>query len=203
MRQIKISPENKAIYFLKLSRMMILKNILPFLFFISTNINAQNFKPVDLGSKVHFVIKNFGINTGGDFTGLKGEIFFIPEDLSKCKFDVTVSAFTIDTDNPSRDKSLKSAEYFDTQKYPDIKITSIKIDKTNKTAIGFYYFTGNITMHGITKPISFPFQAQKVKDDYLFTGDFEIERVDFGVGNRSSVLGNRVVVTLSVLAKKN
>lgn len=203
MRQIKISPENKAIYFLKLSRMMILKNILPFLFFISTNINAQNFKPVDLGSKVHFVIKNFGINTGGDFTGLKGEIFFIPEDLSKCKFDVTVSAFTIDTDNPSRDKSLKSAEYFDTQKYPDIKITSIKIDKTNKTAIGFYYFTGNITMHGITKPISFPFQAQKVKDDYLFTGDFEIERVDFGVGNRSSVLGNRVVVTLSVLAKKS
>ena len=203
MRQIKISPENKAIYFLKLSRMMILKNILPFLFFISTNINAQNFKPVDSGSKVHFVIKNFGINTGGDFTGLKGEIFFIPEDLSKCKFDVTVSASTIDTDNPSRDKSLKSAEYFDTQKYPDIKITSIKIDKTNKTAIGFYYFTGNITMHGITKPISFPFQAQKVKDDYLFTGDFEIERVDFGVGNRSSVLGNRVVVTLSVLAKKS
>ncbi len=181
---------------------MIPKKLLPCLFFISMALNAQNYKPSDQGSKVHFVIKNFGINTGGDFTGLKGEIAFVPTDLSMCKFDVTVSASTIDTDNSSRDEHLKSDEYFDVGKYPDIKITATKIDKTNKTSTGFYYFTGNITMHGITKPISFPFHAEKVTDDYLFTGNFEIERVDFGVGDKSSVLGNKVIVTLSVLAKK-
>ena len=182
---------------------MTLKIFLPCLFFISTALNAQNYKPVDTGSKVHFVIKNFGINTGGDFTGLKGEIYFVFEDPAISKFNVTISASTIDTDNPSRDTHLRGDEYFDIQKYPDIKITSTKIDKTNKTSAGFYYFTGNITMHGITKSISFPFHAEKVKDDFLFTGDFEIDRTDFEVGDKSSVLGNKVIVTLTILAKKN
>lgn len=178
------------------------KNILIGLLFVSTSALAQSYKPTDTGSKVHFVIKNFGIGTGGDFKGLQGNILFSPEDVTNCKFSVSVSAATVDTDNSSRDTNLKSDEYFDVEKYPDIQIVSTKIEKTNKTATGFYYFTGNMIMHGVTKEISFPFQATEVKDDYLFTGEFEIKRLDFGVGEKSSVLGNTVVVTLSVLAKK-
>ena len=182
---------------------MNVKIILVFLFFISSGVNAQHYKPSDEESKVHFVIKNFGISTGGDFTGLQGDISFEPGNISNSKFEVSVAASTIDTDNPSRDNSLREETYFDVQKYPDIKIISTKIDKTNKTPEGFYYFTGNIIMHGVTKPISFPFQAKKINDDYLFTGEFGIERLDFGVGEKSAVLGNKVTVTLSVLAKKS
>lgn len=181
---------------------MIFKNFFSFLFLISTSVSAQQFTPVDAESKVHFVIKNFGINTGGDFTGLKGDISFLPDHPSSCKFNVSVSAATVDTDTPARDKDLRGEEYFDVQKYPDIKIISTKIDKTNKTDSGFYFFTGDLTIHGITKPISFPFHAEKVVVDYLFTGNFEINRLDFGVGDKSSVLGNRVTVSLSVLAKR-
>ncbi|HXS55545.1 MAG TPA: YceI family protein [Hanamia sp.] len=180
-----------------------IKNILFAIIFLSTAAAAQSYKPGDTGSKVHFVIKNFGINTGGDFTGLKGDIRFFPDDVTKSSVAVSVSTSTVDTDNGSRDKSLKSDEYFDAQKYPEISIVSTKIEKTNKTATGIYFFTGNLTIHGITKTISFPFQATKVKDDYLFTGEFEISRLDYGVGEKSAVLGNKVVVTLSVLAKKN
>ena len=43
---------------------------------ISGIIYGQKYTPTDAGSKVHFVIKNFGIRTGGDFTGLKGSIVF-------------------------------------------------------------------------------------------------------------------------------
>lgn len=182
---------------------MILKNLLPFLFLITTSVSAQNYKPTDTGSKVHFVIKNFGINTGGDLKGLKGEINFLPDNLSACKFNVSVAASTVDTDNSLRDKHLVSDEYFDAEKYPEIKIVSTKIGKTNKTATGFYYFTGDLTIHGITKTISFPFHAEKINDDYLFTGDFEINRLDFGVGEKSVVLNNTVSITLSVLAKKS
>ena len=180
-----------------------IKNILFGIIFLSTAAAAQNYKPGDTGSKVHFVIKNFGISTGGDLTGLKGDIRFFPDDTSKSAFSVSVSTSTVDTDNGSRDKSLKSEEYFDAQKYPEISLVSTKIEKTNKTATGIYFFTGNLTIHGITKAISFPFQATKVKDDYLFTGEFDISRLDYGVGEKSAVLGNKVVVTLSVLAKKN
>ncbi len=55
-----------------------LKFILPFVLFITStiSISAQRYLPGDAGSKVHFTIKNFGIKTGGELTGLKGEIFF-------------------------------------------------------------------------------------------------------------------------------
>lgn len=182
---------------------MYLKNFLFFLLLITSGIHAQTYTPADAGSKVHFVIKNFGISTGGDFSGIKGDIIFAPEKLATSRFNISVAAATIDTDNPSRDRHLKDGEYFDVQKYPDIKIISTKIDRTNKTADGFYYFTGDLTIRGITKTISFPFKAEKVKDDFLFTGEFEIERLDFGVGEKSIALGNKVVVTLSVLAKKS
>ena len=71
------------------------------------------YTPVDADSKVHFVIKNFGIKTGGDFTGLKGTIKFDPVNFSTSVFDVTVEATTIDTDNSSRDGHLRKSDYFD------------------------------------------------------------------------------------------
>ena len=57
-------------------------------------------------------------------------------------------------------------------------------------------------MHGVTKPISFPFHVEKVNDNYLFTGEFEINRLDFGVGSNSAVLSDTVNVSLSVWQKK-
>jgi polyisoprenoid-binding protein YceI len=180
-----------------------MKFILTFLLIISLNTYAQNFSPVDSASKVHFVIKNFGINTGGDFSGLKGNITFLPDSLTACKFNVSVAASTIDTDNNMRDKSLVSDEYFDAEKFPLLTIVSTKIEKTNKTAAGFYYFTGNVTIKGVTKSIAFPFQAKEENNGFLFTANFDINRMDFGVGDQSIVLGNQVAVTLSVFAKKS
>ena len=182
---------------------MMLKKFLPCLFLISTTVCAQKYIPGDAGSKVHFTIKNFGIKTGGDLTGLKGEIYFFTTDLAACRFDVSVDPSTVDTDNGSRDSDLKGSKYFDVEKFPLISITSTKIDKTNKTESGFYYFTGNLTMHGITKPLAFPFHIEKINDNYLFTGEFEIDRLDFGVGDKSAVLSNKVNVSLSVLANKS
>jgi polyisoprenoid-binding protein YceI len=171
--------------------------------FISINIFAQNYSPVDSSSKVHFVIKNFGINTGGDFSNLKGTIHFSPANPSKSHFNVSVSASTIDTDNSMRDSNLKSDEYFDVTKFPEISLVSTKIDKTNKTGEGYFFFTGNLTIKGITKAISFPFHAKAEDDNYLFTGNFQIDRTAFGVGEKNVVLSNIVSVTLSVTAKKD
>ena len=180
-----------------------MKFISTFLIFISLNTHAQNLVPVDSSSKVHFIIKNFGINTGGDLKGLKGNISFYPDSLSACKFNVSASVASIDTDNSMRDKSLASDEYFDAEKFPLITIESAKVERTNKTAAGFYYFSGNLTIKGVTKSISFPFQAKEENNGFLFTANFDINRMDFGVGQQSIVLSNQVSVTLSVFAKKN
>jgi polyisoprenoid-binding protein YceI len=185
------------------NQLMMFKIILTCLLFISINAHSQNYTPVDASSKVHFIIKNFGISTGGDFSGLKGQIVFLPEHPADSKFEVSISASTIDTDNQMRDKNLTSDEYFDAAKFPVIKMVSTKISKTNKTDDGFYFFTGNLTIKGTTKSISFPFQIKKINEDYLFTGNFDIDRTDFGVGEKNIVLSNKVSVSLSVTAKKS
>ncbi|MBA2250393.1 MAG: YceI family protein [Chitinophagaceae bacterium] len=177
--------------------------LVSFFSFLFLKTFSQNYKPADAGSKVHFVIKNFSINTGGDISGLKGNVVFNPSALAKSLFDVSVDVNTLDTDNGSRDAHLKSDDYFDAAKYPVITIRSAKIDRTNRTSAGYYFFTGTLTLHGITKEISFPFKAKQQGNDYLFTGNFEINRVDYGVGDNSSVMSKTVKISLSVLAKKS
>jgi polyisoprenoid-binding protein YceI len=164
---------------------------------------SQKYRPVDAGSKVHFIIKNFGIETGGDLSGLAGDITFIPTNLTASIFNVTVNVKTIDTDNESRDKDLTEKKYFDADTYPVITIKSTNVNRTNKTDAGWYYFTGTLTMHGVTKPIAFPFTATLQGKDYLFVGGFTINRLDYGVGSNSSVLSNTVKISLSVLARKS
>ena len=172
------------------------------LLLLSLTGTAQNFKPVDEGSKVHFVIKNFGISTGGDLHGVKGTINFSPQNIKAAVFNVSVAVKTIDTDNNSRDDDLRSGKYFDAEKYPEITIKSTIIDKTNRSATGWFYFTGTLNMHGVTKIITFPFSAVLHGNDYLFSGQFELNRLDYGVGESSSVMSKTVKVSISVLAKK-
>lgn len=164
---------------------------------------SQKYKPADAGSKVHFIVKNFGIPTGGDLSGLTGDINFVPANSKACSFTVSVKVNTIDTDNGSRDKDLKGKKYFDADSWPVITIQSTRIDRTNKSGTGWYYFTGTLTLHGITKPIAFPFQAKEQGKDFLFVGGFDINRLDYTVGSSSAVLSNNVKVSLSVLARKS
>ena len=166
----------------------------------ANGIKAQNtLTPVDKDSKVHFVIKNFGIKTGGDFTGLKGNIKFYPANLAASDFDVTVDAATIDTDNESRDDHLRKAEYFDVATFKTIKFKSTKI--TLSTSAGRFYMFGNLTIKGVTKPVEFGFAAKPKDGGYLFEGEFKINRRDFGVGGSSVSMSDNLTVFLSVLAK--
>ena len=63
-----------------------------------------------------------------------------------------------------------------------------------------YKATGNLTIKGATKAISFPFTATKTANGYLFSGSFTINRLDYGVGKSSMVLSDDVDVTLKVQA---
>jgi polyisoprenoid-binding protein YceI len=155
--------------------------------------------PIDGSSKVHFVIKNFGIKTGGDFKGLKGTIKFLPANLAASAFDVTVDAATINTDNESRDEHLRKDEYFDVAAHKTIQFKSTKV--TLSSTAGRYYMFGNLTIKGVTKPVEFGFSATPKDGGYMFDGEFKINRRDFGVGGSSVSMSDNLTVTLSVLAK--
>lgn len=163
-------------------------------------LNAQHYTPTDEGSEVKFKIKNFGVQVGGDFTGLKGTIKFESTKPTEGNFDVTVASNTINTGIGLRDKHLKKEEYFNVDKYPLIEIKSTKITNANKE--GWLYFYGTLTMKGVTKEISFPFRAKEQNEGYLFSGEFKINRRDYGVGGNSFSLSDNVTVILTVFTKK-
>jgi polyisoprenoid-binding protein YceI len=169
-------------------------------FMYASCITAQRIlSPIGANSKVHFVIKNFGIKTGGDFKGLKGTIKFLPANLAASAFDITVDAVTVDTDNESRDEHLRKAEYFDAATYKTIQLKSTQI--TTSSIAGRYFMTGNLTIKGVTKSIGFGFSATPKDGGYVFDGEFKINRRDFGVGGSSVSLSDNLNVSLSVLAK--
>ena len=162
---------------------------------------GQNYTPADAGSKVRFVIKNFGINTGGTFNGLAGAIIFDPSNLASASFTVSVEAKTVDTDMEGRDNHLRKEEYFDVEKYPKISFRSTKITTTNKE--GYLYMFGVITIKNVSKEISFPFSQTSKDGGILFEGEFKLNRLDFGVGGKSFSMADELNVELSVFAKKN
>jgi polyisoprenoid-binding protein YceI len=149
---------------------------------------------------VHFVIKNFGAKTGGNFTGLKGSIVFDPKNLAISNFNVSVNSTTINTDNNTRDKHLRKSEYFNVAAYPLITFVSTKISES--TTVGRYFVVGNITIKGITKVVQFGFSATPSTTGYVFKGEFEINRRDYGVGGSSFSLSDNLKVSLDILANK-
>jgi len=170
------------------------------LFCVITSL-GQNYTPTDAGSKVRFVIKNFGINTGGTFDGLAGSITFDPSNLGSASFNVSVDTKSVDTDMEARDNHLRKAEYFDVEKYPKISFRSTKVTTTNKE--GFLYMFGVITIKNVSKEISFPFTQTSKDGGVLFEGEFKLNRRDFGVGGKSFSMSDELNVELSVFGKKN
>ena len=166
---------------------------------IMGKVMAQGYKPADQGSTVSFVIKNFGFNSSGSFSGLDGTIMWDGNSPAQSSFDVSVAAASVNTDNNLRDKHLREDSYFDVEKYPRIRIVSGGIVGPDKS--GHYTFNGKLTIKGTTKDISFPFIVTPMGDDLIFKGEFTINRRDFGVGGSSS-LSNSLTVSLTVLAKK-
>ena len=153
-------------------------------------------RPVDNDNAVTFVIKNFGVNTKGEFKGLKGAIQWNEENPAASTINVAVNTNTVNTGIDARDNHLKKDEYFDADKYPTLSFVSTSIAGNN----GKYITSGSLTIKGTTKTISFPFTATKTANGYLFSGSFTINRRDYGIGKGSMVLSDDVDVTLKVQA---
>jgi polyisoprenoid-binding protein YceI len=166
---------------------------------LTGNLLSAQYKPVDNGSTIEFKIKNFGINTGGSFTGLQGNIIFDISHLNTANFDVSIDANTINTGIDMRDNHLRNDSYFDVKNYPRIHFVSTKVTPSTKAGILFIF--GKLTIRNQTKDISFPFTATATNDGYLFKGVFNINRRDFGVGG-VSIISDDLEVQLSILAKK-
>jgi polyisoprenoid-binding protein YceI len=172
------------------------------LLFSAIAANAQQYAPTDDNSKVEFKVINHFLGkqtVNGSLSGLAGKIVFNPANLSASSFDVTVQVGTIHTGIGKRDQDIKKEKFFNLDKYATIRIRSTRVEKDGK---GNYVLHGDLIMKGITKAISIPFTATPTGDGYTFNGSFDLNRSDYGVGDKGGAIEENVVVTLQVHAKK-
>jgi polyisoprenoid-binding protein YceI len=157
---------------------------------------SQTYIPVEKSSTVKFNISNFGINTEGSFSGIRGDIDFNPNKLKEASFEMSVQAESVFTKNKTRDSHLQSRDYFFVEKYPTIYIISKTISKA--ALKNQYLFEGELMIKDVTRQIKFLFTAEQDKTGYLFKANFKINRRDYFIGGSSLVLSNNVEVDLSI-----
>lgn len=156
-------------------------------------------KPVDADSEVRFSIKNFGLPVTGRFTGLEGNIYFLPGDLLHSAMDVSIEAGSINTGNKARDQHLLKKDYFDVQHHPRISFHSTQILAGAKK--GTYIARGKLFIKNTSRMIDIPFTIATVKTGYRFSGSFSINRLDFEVGKSSISLSDILTVSLAIITK--
>jgi polyisoprenoid-binding protein YceI len=159
----------------------------------------KTMSPVDNESQVKFDIKNFGLTVNGSFKGLEGSVLFDPQDLLKSQMNISIQASTINTGINSRDNHLKKKDYFDVLNYPKITIISRSI--TVRPGKDSYLLSGTLFIKSIKKDIKIPFSAKQLEPGYQFTGSFQINRRDFGIGGSSISLSDNLTVSLSIITK--
>jgi polyisoprenoid-binding protein YceI len=101
-------------------------------------------------STAEFSVRHMMItNVKGRFGKLSGTVEYDPAHPELTKLEATIDATSIDTRDEKRDAHLRSADFFDVEKFPTLTFTSTEVKKTGD---GFTAL-GNLTMHGVTKPI--------------------------------------------------
>lgn len=165
----------------------------------SAQITQAQYKPVEQGSSLQFTIKNLGFGVDGSFSGFDGTVNFDPQNPAVSTFDVSINAATVNTDNSLRDEHLKGESFFDVKNYSKIRLTSTKVSGKQ----GNYLFTGQLTIKGKSKTISFPFTASPLpaSEGYRFKGSFKMNRKDFNVGGTSTV-SDDLQVNIDLIATK-
>ena len=169
---------------------------------------AQDVYKIDpVHSEVSFKVGHLLAKTSGRFSKFSGTIKVDAADLSKSSVEVIIEAASINTDNEARDKHLKSADFFDVEKYPTITFKSTSVKEVAK---GKLEVTGDFTMHGVTKRISFPItnagtqagmQPGSVVAGFV-DGALTLNRNEFGIKTYPGVIGENVAVSLNVEAGK-
>ncbi|MDN5217329.1 YceI family protein [Fulvivirgaceae bacterium BMA12] len=145
-------------------------------------------------TEISFDIKNFGLKVNGSFSGLEGEIIFDEALPASSSFNVKLPANSVNTNNKSRDKHLRSDDYFDVEKYPLITFKSVSVTKTGDN----YEVKGKLTIKNTTKEVVIPFTYEKVTGTGKLKGQLMLNRRDYKVGKSSWVLGDEVKVYLEV-----
>ena len=159
-------------------------------------------------SNAQFSVRHLGIsNVQGEFTKLTGTVQLDDQDISKSTVNATIDVNSLDTRVQNRDNDLKSDHFFDVGKFPTITFQSTKIVSTGE---GTAKMTGNLTLHGVTKEVTFDVTGPTKVIQVMGTrrgasATTKINRQDFGMVFMSNampggdqMIGDTVTIALDI-----
>ena len=158
---------------------------------------------------IEFRVKHFGlVDVPGFFRDFSGSIDINAEDMTKSSVEFTAKMTSVDTGVGARDNHLRTADFFEVEKYPEMTFKSTKLEMKGPV----WYLTGNLTMKGVTKSVTFPFDLVGFIPDRSggtrvgVVAETSINRRDFGVTyganlpNGAQMLSDNVRVILNIEA---
>jgi len=136
-------------------------------------------------SELQFKIKHLMIsNVSGAFKNFHAEVETEEEDFSTAEIHLVAEMDSISTNNEQRDAHLRTSDFFEVEKYPELKFKSTKIEKTGSDIFALH---GELTLKGVTKPAKLNVEFNGTTKDpwggeragFVVTG--KINRADWGV----------------------
>jgi polyisoprenoid-binding protein YceI len=160
-------------------------------------------------SVAEFKVKHMmNSNVKGQFTGVKGTLVLDEDDLLKSRVEATIDAASINTREADRDNHLKSADFFDVEKYPTLSFHSTSVARAKGDDL---VVTGDLTIHGVTRSVEFTVEGptEPGKDPWGNTriglsATTKISRKDFGLTWNAALetggilVGDDVTITLDL-----
>lgn len=160
-------------------------------------------------TSIGFKIRHFISKVPGQFNSFEGTIILDPEDLTKGSVSVTIDAASIDTNEPARDRHLRSDAFFDVESHPKITFVSRSIRSTGKDELAI---EGDLTIRGITRRETLAVEALGFGEIYgvkraAFEARTTIDRQDYKVSwndfveGGGAILGDEVEIVINLEAK--
>src|SRR5712692_6838317 len=163
-------------------------------------------------SQVNFSARHMGIMTvRGHFNDIQATIDFNQDDFTASSVEASINAGSLVTNDAKRDEHLRSADFLDVEKYPTITFKSTKIERAEHDR---YRMTGDLTIHGVTRPVTLDVvYSGQIKDPWGnaragFSAETTIRRSDWGISFNAVletgglVVSDEVKITLDVEAVK-
>jgi polyisoprenoid-binding protein YceI len=167
---------------------------------------AEKYKVDRVHSNVLFSVKHMVISTvQGGFNQFQGTIVYDKDDIMSFSAEGTIDVNSIDTNNERRDKDLLSSNFFEVEKYPEIKFKTYKVEKREDG----YVAIGNLTIKDVTKEVEIPFEVAgpiKGRRGMLLIGlqaSIKINRKDFNMTWHRTLDGGGLVVSDEVKIELN
>jgi len=158
----------------------------------------------DTHSFANWTIRHVASKTSGTFGDIKGKILIDREHLANSSVEAKINMLSVNSNHVKRDEHIKKSEYLDVEKFAEMTFVSTKVEATNNSE---GVITGNLSLHGVTKEMTFPFKVLGFGADPW--GGFRmgieahtaIKASDFGFGwgvKPNAPVGDDIEITLLI-----